>query len=203
MGPKAKPKIISIADTLKENNANSDGDSENENLDEEDPNTIFTFHGNRKQFSIRSLYLLKHDNWLRQKFVWFIMHPHFDNTVIGLIILNSLLLGCINYEQINMNVPLEKQDTMNKFVNKSEIYFVISFGIECVSKIIGMGFIIDKGSYLRDPWNWLDFMVVISSLLTEIPAMKSFSGMRTFRLMRPLRSLTTMPSMKILISTLL
>lgn len=36
------------------------------------------------------------------------MHPHFDNTVIGLIILNSLLLGCINYEQINMNVPLEK-----------------------------------------------------------------------------------------------
>ena len=66
-----------------------------------------------------------------------------------------------------------------------------------------MGFIIDKGSYLRDPWNWLDFMVVISSLLTEIPAMKSFSGMRTFRLMRPLRSLTTMPSMRILISTLL
>lgn len=66
-----------------------------------------------------------------------------------------------------------------------------------------MGFIIDKGSYLRDPWNWLDFLVVISSLLTEIPAMKSFSGMRTFRLMRPLRSLTTMPSMRILISTLL
>ena len=66
-----------------------------------------------------------------------------------------------------------------------------------------MGFVLDKGSYLRDPWNWLDFMVVVSSLLTEIPAMKSFSGMRTFRLMRPLRSLTTLPSMKILISTLL
>lgn len=61
----------------------------------------------------------------------------------------------------------------------------------------------DDGSYLRDAWNWLDFIVVISSLLTEIPQMKSVSGMRTFRLMRPLRSLTTMPSMKILISTLL
>ena len=131
------------------------------------------------------------------------MHPNFDNTIIALIILNSLLLGCINYEQVNTNVPLEKQDYMNKFVNKSEVYFVVAFGIECMSKIIGMGFIVDKGSYLRDPWNWLDFMVVISSLLTEIPAMKSFSGMRTFRLMRPLRSLTTMPSMKILISTLL
>ena len=66
-----------------------------------------------------------------------------------------------------------------------------------------MGFIIGNGTYLKDPWNWLDFLVVVSSLLTEIPAMKSFSGMRTFRLMRPLRSLTTLPSMKILIKTLL
>lgn len=84
-----------------------------------------------------------------------------------------------------------------------EPVFVISFAIECTLKILGMGFILDPGSYLRDSWNWLDFIVVISSLLTEIPQMKSVSGMRTFRLMRPLRSLTTMPSMKILISTLL
>jgi len=68
---------------------------------------------------------------------------------------------------------------------------------------MSMGFILDDGSYLRDAWNWLDFTVVVSSLLTEIPALQSVSGMRTFRLMRPLRSLTTMPSMKILISTLL
>lgn len=66
-----------------------------------------------------------------------------------------------------------------------------------------MGFILDEGSYLRDEWNWLDFIVVVSSLLTEIPQMKSVSSMRTFRLMRPLRTLTTMPSMKVLISTLL
>jgi len=78
-----------------------------------------------------------------------------------------------------------------------------SFLIECCLKILGMGFILDSGSYLRDSWNWLDFVVVISSLLTEIPAMRSVSGMRTFRLMRPLRTLTTMPSMKLLISTLM
>ena len=78
-----------------------------------------------------------------------------------------------------------------------------SFLIECCSKILGMGFILDSGSYLRDAWNWLDFVVVLSSLLTEIPAMRSVSGMRTFRLMRPLRTLTTMPSMKLLISTLM
>ena len=61
----------------------------------------------------------------------------------------------------------------------------------------------DPGTYLRESWNILDFIVVISSLLTEIPQMKSVSGMRTLRLMRPLRSLTTMPSMRSLIQTLL
>jgi len=50
-----------------------------------------------------------------------------------------------------------------------EPIFVISFTLECVLKIVGMGFIFDPGSYLRDAWNWLDFIVVVSSLLTEIP----------------------------------
>lgn len=63
--PKIASKIKSIADTLKENHQDTDDGSENENLDEEDPNTLFTFHGNRKQFSIRSLYFLRYDNWLR------------------------------------------------------------------------------------------------------------------------------------------
>lgn len=76
----------------------SDDDSDENNLDQEDPNTIFEYYGSRKQFSPRSLYLFKYDNYVRIKFVKFIMHPYFDKTVIGLIIINSLLLGCINYE---------------------------------------------------------------------------------------------------------
>ena len=88
-------------------------------------------------------------------------------------------------------------------LDKFEPIFTWSFLCEFVLKVIGMGFFLDDGSYLRDAWNWLDFIVVLSSLLTQIPQMKSVSGMRTFRLMRPLRSLTTMPAMKILISTLL
>ena len=110
---------------------------------------------------------------------------------------NSLLLGIKDYTD-DMNCS-----AVNKFVEGMEPFFMWSFLIECCSKILGMGFILDSGSYLRDAWNWLDFLVVISSLLTEIPAMRSVSGMRTFRLMRPLRTLTTMPSMKLLISTLM
>jgi hypothetical protein len=111
--------------------------------------------------------------------------------------LNSLLLGFRDY------TDKKDESNINKFLEKTEPFFIIAFTLECILKIIGMGFILDSGSYLRDAWNWLDFTVVVSSVLTEIPQMKSMSGMRTFRLMRPLRSLTTMPSMKILISTLL
>ena len=92
---------------------------------------------------------------------------------------------------------------VNLLVDGSDQVFVCFFALECILKVLGMGFILEPGSYLRDAWNWLDFIVVVSSLLTEIPALQSVSGMRTFRLLRPLRSLTTMPSMKILISTLL
>jgi len=97
LAPKIQSSTKSIADIMKDKEQSNDG-SDDENLEEADPNTIFEFHGNKKQFSPRSLYIFKYDNCIRLKFVSFIMHPNFDNTVIGLIILNSLLLGCINYE---------------------------------------------------------------------------------------------------------
>jgi hypothetical protein len=86
---------------------------------------------------------------------------------------------------------------------KAGPYFTIIFTLECVTKIIGMGFIIGKGSYLRNAWNWLDFIVVITSLLEFLPEMSNISGLRTFRLFRPLRNLTTVPSMRTLVGTLL
>lgn len=60
-----------------------------------------------------------------------------------------------------------------------------------------------EGCYLRDAWNWLDFIVVITALLSFLPSMGNITGLRTFRIFRPLRSLSAIPSMKILVSTLL
>ena len=142
------------------------------------------------------MWLFSNTNKFRQGIVFIITHKRFDQVIVLLIMVNSLLLGVKDY-----TVPTEESE-VNQSLEQAEPIFVVAFTVECVLKIIGMGFILDPGSYLRDAWNWLDFIVVVSSLLTEIPQMKSVSGMRTFRLMRPLRSLTTMPSMKILISTL-
>jgi hypothetical protein len=157
----------------------------------------FEVNGKVHTFARRSLYMFGPENKFRMICQKIITHRFFDRLIISLIMINSIFLGIKDY------TDKDNETKINQFVERTEPVFIWSFFAECLLKIIGMGFIIGKGSYLRDAWNWLDFLVVVSSLLTEVPQMNSVSGMRTFRLMRPLRSLTTMPSMKILISTLL
>lgn len=38
--------------------------------------------------------------------------------------------------------------------------FIGIYILEAVIKILARGFIVDEFSFLRDPWNWLDFIVI-------------------------------------------
>ena len=70
------------------------------------------------------------------------------------------------------------------------------FNLECVLKIIALGFAMDEGSYLRDSWNKLDFFIVVTSNIdmmlsnTDIPALKV---LRMLRMIRPLRVISHNP----------
>jgi len=107
------------------------------------------------------------------------------------------MLAIFDYENPN------KSSFRNDLVKYAEPFFIFAFTIEAILKIIAFGFVIDKNTYLRDPWNWLDFIVVVTSLLTLVPNMANVSVIRTFRLFRPLRSFTSLPSMRTLISTIM
>jgi len=96
--------------------------------------------------------------------------------------LNSFFLAIKDYTDVN------NETKVNIFVERMEPFFTYIFLFECVSKILAMGFV-GPNTYLDDNWNWLDFIVVVSSLLQQLPEMKNMSGLRTFRLFRPLRSL--------------
>jgi len=76
---------------------------------------------------------------------------------------------------------------------------------ECLLKVLAMGFIVHRTSYLRDGWNWLDFFVVCVSVFDFFPNVKSngLKVFRMFRILRPLRSINTMPRMKSLIGSLI
>lgn len=56
-------------------------------------------------------------------------------------------------------------------------------------KAIGMGFVFGDGTYLKDCWNVIDFIVVMTSFLSLIGSSTKISAIRTIRILRPLRSI--------------
>lgn len=46
-----------------------------------------------------------------------------------------------------------------------DLIFTGLYTLEMVLKIMGMGFIMNQGSYIRDSWNILDFIIVITSYI--------------------------------------
>lgn len=117
--------------------------------------------------------------------------------ILALIVVNSLCLGFKDYQDV------ENLTVKNQYIEKLEGYFTIAFICEAILKIMAMGFINGKNAYLKDTWNWLDFIVVCASVLEMFPSMKQMSGLRTFRLFKPLKTLTNYPSMATLVETLL
>jgi hypothetical protein len=99
----------------------------------------------------------------------------------------------------------EDKTDWNQISAGAEKIFTWIFFVEFIIKVIAMGFVVHKNSYLRDPWNWLDFVVVctgMSELLAD-GADTGLGALRALRVLRPLRSINAFPSMKRLIGTLL
>ena len=62
----------------------------------------------------------------------------------------------------------------------------------------------DSNPYMRSPWNWLDFICVVTSYSFLMPgAGGNVSGLRAFRALRPLRTINRVPGMKVLVRSLL
>jgi hypothetical protein len=93
----------------------------------------------------------------------------------------------------------------------ADYIFTAFFTFECLVKILAMGFILDKGdphrhmpsAYLRDLWNWLDFVVVIAAWVGMFTVGGGLTVLRTFRVLRPLRAMNKWPAMKMLVSSLM
>ena len=52
--------------------------------------------------------------------------------------------------------------TSSLFQEELEIIFMVVFTTEMCTKILALGFMLHKGSYMRNPWNFMDFFVVTS-----------------------------------------
>jgi hypothetical protein len=78
-----------------------------------------------------------------------IKHRIFETIVLSIILLNTVTL------------IMDDPTTTTLF----EDFFLYAYTCEMCLKIVAMGFVFNKGAYLRDGWNFLDFIIVSTSLL--------------------------------------
>ncbi|KXZ52368.1 hypothetical protein GPECTOR_9g412 [Gonium pectorale] len=92
--------------------------------------------------------------------------------------------------------------TLGSTLNKFEFLWVAIFTVEALLKIVSMGFALAPGTYLRDGWNVVDFMVVALGYI-DIFTAGNLTALRTVRVLRPLRAITRVRGMRVLVTTLL
>jgi len=71
------------------------------------------------------------------------------------------IVQCCNYHK---PIPQNLVHTTNfLFIFFYRFVFLAIYSVEAVIKITARGFVFYKYTYLRDYWNWLDFIVIISA----------------------------------------
>ncbi|XP_031348271.1 sodium channel protein 60E-like isoform X2 [Photinus pyralis] len=92
---------------------------------------------------------------------------------------------------------------MTETIEEAEYIFLAIYTAEMIIKSISKGFILNKYTYLRNPWNWLDFVVITSGYATIGMEVGNLAGLRTFRVLRALKTISILPGLKTIINALL
>uniref|UniRef100_A0A8C1MXM3 Voltage-dependent T-type calcium channel subunit alpha n=1 Tax=Cyprinus carpio TaxID=7962 RepID=A0A8C1MXM3_CYPCA len=119
----------------------------------------------------------------------------------------SMLVILLNCVTLGMFQPCEDShcDTERcKILEDFDDFIFAFFAVEMVIKMVALG-IFGKKCYLGDTWNRLDFFIVLAGMLEYSLNLQnvSFSAVRTVRVLRPLRAINRVPSMRILVTLLL
>ncbi|KAG1969032.1 sodium channel protein type 2 subunit alpha [Pimephales promelas] len=84
-----------------------------------------------------------------------------------------------------------------------EYTFTGIYTFESLIKILARGFCIEPFTFLRDPWNWLDFSVIVMAYVTEFVDLGNVSALRTFRVLRALKTISVIPGLKTIVGALI
>ena len=141
-------------------------------------------------YDFNSLFFLKETSKLRRAIVWFVESPFFETLILCSILGNSLALAFYNYND------REAKTQWNQGLNLAGMIFSVIFLVECILKIMAMGFVLHSQSYLRDGWNFIDFAVVLIGIAEFVGGGVNLKALRALRVLRPLRSINAVPSMR-------
>ena len=114
----------------------------------------------------------------------------------------TLLVIGFNSVLLALDDPTSDKDSeFNVFM---EEFFLVVYTIEMIIKVCGLGFILNKGAYLRDVWNSLDFLILFFAYLPYVLPNSSINltVLRSFRVLRPLRTISNIKNLRLLLSAL-
>uniref|UniRef100_A0A670JFU7 Ion transport domain-containing protein n=1 Tax=Podarcis muralis TaxID=64176 RepID=A0A670JFU7_PODMU len=119
----------------------------------------------------------------------------------------SMLVILLNCVTLGMFQPCQDDKCKSERCTILEAFdhFIFAFfAVEMVIKMIALG-IFGQKCYLGDTWNRLDFFIVIAGMMEySLDGHNvSLSAIRTVRVLRPLRAINRVPSMRILVTLLL
>ncbi|KAJ7408208.1 sodium channel protein type 5 subunit alpha-like protein [Willisornis vidua] len=77
------------------------------------------------------------------------------------------------------------------------------YTFESLIKILARGFCMTEFTFLRDPWNWLDFSVIVMAYITEFVDLGNVSALRTFRVLRALKTISVISGLKTIVGALI
>ncbi|XP_053327227.1 sodium channel protein type 2 subunit alpha-like [Spea bombifrons] len=141
------------------------------------------------RFSATSaLYILSPFNPLRQAAIKILVHSLFSIFIMCTILTNCAFM--------TMHSPPD-------WTKNVERTFTGIYTLESLIKILARGFCLEQFTFLRDPWNWLDFCVVLLACVTEVGNLGNVSALRTFRVLRALKTISVIPGLKTIVGALI
>uniref|UniRef100_A0A8C1Q3Z4 Voltage-dependent N-type calcium channel subunit alpha n=1 Tax=Cyprinus carpio TaxID=7962 RepID=A0A8C1Q3Z4_CYPCA len=149
----------------------------------------------------RSLFIFSEDNIIRKYAKKITEWPYplhkSQYMILATIIANCIVLG------LEQHLPASDKTPMSKRLDDTEPYFIGIFCFEAGIKIIALGFAFHKGSYLRNGWNVMDFVVVLTGILTVVGPDFDLRTLRAVRVLRPLKLVSGIPSLQVVLKSIM
>ncbi|CAH1784487.1 unnamed protein product [Owenia fusiformis] len=150
----------------------------------------------------RALFCLSLKNPIRKLCISVVEWKPFE-----IIILLTIFANCV---ALMVFTPYPKGDSndINEALESVEYVFLVVFTLESIMKIIAYGFIFHSGAYLRSGWNILDFVIVVVGLISTVLSKVNLDkfdvkALRAFRVLRPLRLVSGVPSLQVVLNSIL
>ncbi|XP_029010904.1 calcium channel, voltage-dependent, L type, alpha 1F subunit isoform X2 [Betta splendens] len=172
---------------------------------------------NQVQRAPRALFCLKLNNPIRRAALHIVEWKPFDIFILLAIFANCVALG------VSKPFPEDDSNSTNHDLEQVEYVFLIIFTVETFLKILAYGLVMHPSSYIRNGWNLLDFVIVIVGLFSVVletlthksgeqatthhmpgkPGGLDVKALRAFRVLRPLRLVSGVPSLQIVLNSIM